>query len=72
MVYAKHNRTQEALDALAAAESVDPRYEMTYVYRGNIYEQSGDRVAASREYRRAVDLNPANQVARDNLTRVSR
>jgi protein O-mannosyl-transferase len=72
MVYGKRGRTQEALAALAAAETVDPRYEMTYVYRGNVYEKAGDLVSAVREYRHAVELNPANQAARESLMRVSR
>ena len=72
MVYAKHGRTQEALDALAEAEKIDPRFEITYLYRGNVYESAGDRVAAAREYQRAVALNPTNQAARDALVRVSR
>jgi len=45
---------------------------MIFVYRGNIYEKAGDLVSAVREYRHAVELNPANQAARENLTRVSR
>jgi tetratricopeptide (TPR) repeat protein len=71
MVNAKHGQTQEALQALAEAEKIDPKYDMTYVYRGNIYEQAGDRAAAAREYERAVKLNAGNQPARDGLARVS-
>lgn len=72
MVNAKHGRTQAALDALAAAENLDPRYDMIFVYRGNIYERGGDRISAAREYRHAVEVNPSNQEARDDLLRVSR
>jgi predicted TPR repeat methyltransferase len=72
MVYAKHNRTTEALEALQTAEAVDPGYDMTFVYRGNIYEKAGDRAAAVREYTHALALNPPNQSARDGLLRVSR
>jgi Tfp pilus assembly protein PilF len=72
MVYAKHQKYSEALGALLKAEKADPRFEMTYVYRGNIYEVGGDRGAASREYRHALEINPGNQAAREALGRVSR
>jgi predicted TPR repeat methyltransferase len=45
---------------------------MTYVYRGNVYEVSGDRASAAREYQKAVALNPANQTAREAQARVTR
>ncbi len=72
MVSAKHGMTQDALQALAQAEKINPAYDMTYVYRGNIYEQAGDRVSAAREYQHALTLKPGNQAARDALARVSR
>jgi Tfp pilus assembly protein PilF len=72
MMYAKQRQYPQALQALAKAEKIDPRFEMTYVYRGNIYALAGDRGAAAREYRRALAMNPENQVARDALARVSR
>jgi tetratricopeptide (TPR) repeat protein len=71
MVYAKHNKWEEALAALAQAQAIDPNFEMTYVYRGNIFEATGDKVGAATEYQRALALNPLNSVARDALTRVS-
>jgi tetratricopeptide (TPR) repeat protein len=72
MVYAKHSQWQEALAALALAETIDPRFEMTYVYRGAIYESAGDKAAAAAQYQRALALNPLNAVARDGLARVSK
>jgi len=72
MVYAKQGRASEALQALAKAENLDPSFEMTYVYRGNIYAIAGDRNAATREYQRALNLNPLNQAARDALVRANR
>jgi len=72
MVYGKQRKWQESLQALQKAEQIDPRFEMTYVYRGNVYEVSGDRAAAAREYQRAVGINPNNQTALDALVRVSR
>jgi hypothetical protein len=42
------------------------------VYRGNVYEVSGDKAAAAEQYRHAQALNPYNQVARDAVARVGR
>jgi tetratricopeptide (TPR) repeat protein len=72
MVYGKQRKMQEALEALALAEKADPRFEMTYVYKGNVYEASGDKGAAAGEYRRALQINPSNQPALEALGRVSR
>jgi protein O-mannosyl-transferase len=71
MVNAERGNFQEALQALAQAQKVDPSYDMTYVYRGLIYEKGGDRAAAASEYQRALELHPANQVAREALARVT-
>ncbi|MBZ5674316.1 MAG: hypothetical protein LAP61_08735 [Acidobacteriia bacterium] len=71
MVYAKHNKFEEALSALADGEKIDPSFDMTFVYRGNIFEAKGDKAAAAAQYQRALALNPLNSVARDALARVS-
>jgi tetratricopeptide (TPR) repeat protein len=67
MVYAKEQKWAEALDALATAEKRDPAFLMTYVYRGNLYASRGEYPAAAAEYRRALSLDPRNQLARDGL-----
>jgi tetratricopeptide (TPR) repeat protein len=61
----------EALDALATAVQLDPRFAMTYYTRGNVYEQQGNRAQAAQEYAHAARLDPQLQLARDALTRVS-
>jgi hypothetical protein len=71
MLYAKQRKWQEAVAALAQAEKIDPNFDMTYVYRGNIFEVAGDKAAASAQYQRALKLNPLNSIARDALVRVS-
>jgi tetratricopeptide (TPR) repeat protein len=71
MVYAKSGRVQEALQALAQAEKLNPRFEMIYVYRGNIAELAGDRAAAAREYQRARVIRPRSAAVQDALARVS-
>ena len=63
MVYGKRGRADEALEALATAEKLDPNFEMTYVYRGNVYATTGQMPLAIAEYQRAVTLNPKNATA---------
>jgi protein O-mannosyl-transferase len=71
MLYAKAGDNQTALTNLTTAEQLDPRFEMTYVYKGNIAERSGDRAEAAQEYRRALAINPYNTPAQQGLTRLS-
>jgi protein O-mannosyl-transferase len=71
-VLAKHQRVPEALEQLAAAQKLDPRFDVTYFYRGNIYQMVGDRQGAVREYQQALALNPQNQPARLALEQISR
>src|SRR5579872_39630 len=71
MGYAKHNKFEEALSALARGEQIDPSFDMTYAYRGQIFEATGDKAAAATQYKRALALNPSNSVARDALARVN-
>ena len=67
MVYGKRGRADEALEALATAEKLDPNFEMTYVYRGNVYATTGQMPLAIAEYQRAVTLNPSNTTAQQAL-----
>ena len=72
MEYGKQGKYPEALDALATAERLNPKFEMTYVYRGGVYELQGDKDRAAEEYRRALAIDDLqyNQAARDGLTRL--
>ena len=67
MIYGKRNRQEEALAALALAEQIDPAFEMTYVYRANILAARGDLAGAVAGYRRALAINPRNDVAQSAL-----
>lgn len=69
--YGKMGKYPEALDALATAVKLDPRFAMTYYTRGNVYELQGNRAQAAEDYRRAARLDPQLQLARDALARVS-
>ncbi len=70
MEYAKMAQYPQALDVLAIAAKLDPRFERTYVYRGNIYALEGNRARAVEEFQRALRLNPQDQYARDGLMKV--
>ncbi len=67
MVYAKQNRLPEALEALESAERIDPSFESTYVYRGNVYLLGKDFAKAAEQFRRALSLNPTDMAARNGL-----
>ena len=69
---AQQRKFPEALEALATAERLNPNFEMTYVYRGGIYELQGDKARAAEQYRHALQINDQqfNQGARDGLTRL--
>lgn len=71
-VYAKHQHVPEALQQLSEAQKLDPNFDVTYLYRGNIYQMAGDRASAVREYQHALALNPQNQPARVALEQISR
>jgi len=71
MEYGKMGKYPEALDALATAEKLDPRFAMTYYTRGNVYESQGNKAQAAEEYQRALVLDAQLDLARDALKRVS-
>jgi protein O-mannosyl-transferase len=72
MEYGKQGKYPEALESLATAERLNPKFEVTYVYRGNVYELQGDKARAAQEYRRALAIDDLqyNQAARDGLARI--
>lgn len=70
MMHGKQGRREEALRALNSAIEINPRYDMTYVYLGNLHVVAGDLRSAAAEYRRALERNPNNQFARESLLHV--
>jgi tetratricopeptide (TPR) repeat protein len=67
MVYAKAGRADDALQQLDLAEKRNPRFAMTYVYRGHIFAQRGEVQAAADQYRRALSHEPSNSAALQGL-----
>ncbi|MBC8167166.1 MAG: hypothetical protein H7Y20_15010 [Bryobacteraceae bacterium] len=70
MIYGKRGRTEEAMQALAEAEKLDPRFEMIYVYRGNLFAARQDYASAAAWYRHALAINPNNDAAQKALSAV--
>jgi tetratricopeptide (TPR) repeat protein len=71
-MYTRVGRFAEAMRAFAQAEEIDPRWEMTYVYRGRTLAEQGDYTSAELECRRALSINPQNQYARRLLDDLAR
>jgi tetratricopeptide (TPR) repeat protein len=71
LVHGKLGNTAEALTALEKALQLDPQFDAAYFYRGNVYSAAGDAEKAAADYRRAVEINPGNELARRGLARVT-
>ena len=72
MEYAKQEKYAEALDALNRAATLDPNFQMTYQYRGDIYKLRGDLNRAAEEYRHVLAIDPENEIARKSLQSIGR
>ncbi|HEY3836727.1 MAG TPA: tetratricopeptide repeat protein [Bryobacteraceae bacterium] len=67
MYLAEDGDTQGALDLLEKAEKLNPNYQPTYIYRGNILGQTGRREAACAAFQKAWTLNPKDASAYKGL-----
>jgi len=68
-VYGKRRYWADAMDALATAEKLDSDFATIYVYRGNIYFNTGQYRAAAAEYQHALKLQPDYEEALRNLVK---
>lgn len=71
-VYIKGGNREEALSALNTAAAINPRYDMTYVYRGALYASENDWERALADYRLAFKLNSMNDLARQGIAQAKR
>ena len=72
MVLAKQGKNPEALAALNTAIRLNPRFEMSYAYRGGVHLAMNDPAAAAADFKQALAINPGNQPARDALSMAER
>ena len=68
--YLRAGRNDEAAQALDTAQRINPSFAATYAYRGDLFAARNDSAAAAGEYRRALSLDPANEVAQAGLARL--
>ncbi|MDQ6707055.1 MAG: tetratricopeptide repeat protein [Acidobacteriota bacterium] len=69
-VLSRQGKWDESLAALKKAESLDPAFARTYIYRGAIHQDLGQFQAAESDYRLALHYDPRNANARDLLMRL--
>ncbi len=68
--YLRAGRNDEAAQALDTAQRLDPNFAATYAYRGDLLAARNDLAKAASEYRHALLLDPANDVAQAGLARL--
>jgi protein O-mannosyl-transferase len=66
-VYGDHSQWNEAVNALATAEKIDPNFAAIYDYRGIIYSNTNRFGDAIREYQHALAIDPTFDLARQHL-----
>jgi protein O-mannosyl-transferase len=63
MMYAKAGALAQAFEALTTAQTIDPHFEVTYLYRGQLFESLNNFAGAEQQYRRALSVNPRSEQA---------
>lgn len=72
MEHAKDGHLPQALALLDRAAAIDPSFEITFLYRGNVYALMGERQKAAADFRRVLALNAGNAAAREALEQLNR
>lgn len=72
MCLAKLKEPGAALEELDRAIALDPGYDNGYTYRGNVYRMLNELERAEKDYRKALEINPNSEAARQNLEAVVR
>jgi protein O-mannosyl-transferase len=68
--YLRAGRNDDASRALDVAQRLNPNFAGAYAYRGDLFAARNDSAAAASEYRHALSLDPANEVAQAGLARL--
>jgi tetratricopeptide (TPR) repeat protein len=56
-----------ALKDYSKAIALYPEFAVAFANRGDVYAKKGDKTQAIAEYRRALELEPGNDIARNGL-----
>ena len=70
--YASKRQFDSAIARAKEAIGIDPSQSEAFNLLGELQESLGDRTEAVKNYRVAVDLDPTDKRARDNLSRATR
>jgi tetratricopeptide (TPR) repeat protein len=60
------------MKALDIAEKIDPRFAMTYYYKGVVHLSIADVTAAAADFEKALAADPTLQPAREGLAQAQR
>jgi Flp pilus assembly protein TadD len=71
MELGKLQKWTEAMNALNAAQKMDPNFVDTYLYYGIVHTQTNQLVLAVQDFQRALQLDPNNSRARQYLQTVA-
>lgn len=70
-VRAIQKRNEDALNAFDQAVRIDPRFDMTYTFRGAMHWQNNEIEKATADFKQALAINPYNQLAQQGLGQIS-
>lgn len=70
MCYLELNKLEEAKENLLLSLKHDPGFSTAYNNLGNAYERSGDKQKAIEYYEKALQIDPANQLAKQRLDNI--
>ena len=51
-------KPEQAIEDYTRVIELEPRFDLAYLYRGELYEEKGERELARRDYEKALDLSP--------------
>jgi tetratricopeptide (TPR) repeat protein len=71
-IYAKRSQWKEANEAFDRAEKIDPRFAITFLYKGQVHQANNELPAALADYQHALDLDPNLEPARQALVTLQR
>lgn len=68
--YGALKKYEESIEDLSRAIAINSNNEITYYYRGQVYEMSGDKVKAINDYKSSIYINPNYTLASNALKRL--